>query len=88
MALWRGVRGHILKCGKTATNTCIIVLRLSLAKPGNSASVIISERSRYRWRILLSGRALLILLCTIVTIITARTHMSKRKLQNQLHKPG
>ena len=33
-----GVRGHILNCGKTATNTCIIMLRLSLAKPGNSAS--------------------------------------------------
>ena len=33
-----GVRGHILNCGKTATNTCIIMLRLSLANPGNSAS--------------------------------------------------
>ena len=33
-----GVRGHILKCGKTATNTCIIVLSLSPAKPGNPAS--------------------------------------------------
>ena len=33
-----GVRGHILKCGRTATNTCIIMLRLSLAKPGSSAS--------------------------------------------------
>ena len=34
-----GVRGHILNCGKTATNTCIIsiTLRLSLAKPGNPA---------------------------------------------------
>ena len=39
-ALWTGgrVKGHILNCGKTATNTCIIMLRLSLAKPGNSAS--------------------------------------------------
>ena len=27
-----GFRGHILNCGKTATNTCIIILRLSLAK--------------------------------------------------------
>ena len=35
-----GVRGHILNCGKTAANTCIIMLRLSLAKPGNSASMI------------------------------------------------
>ena len=35
-----GVRGHILNCGETATNTCIIMLRLSLAKQGNSASVI------------------------------------------------
>ena len=31
-------RGHILNCGKTATNTCIIMLRLSRAKPGNLAS--------------------------------------------------
>ena len=39
-ALWRGGgRGHILNCGKTATNACIIMLRLSLAKPGNSASI-------------------------------------------------
>ena len=52
MALWTGIRGRILRCGKTATNTCIIVLRLSLAKPGNLASVIISERSRYRWHII------------------------------------
>ena len=36
-----GVRGHILNCGKTATNTCIIMLRLSLANPGNSAIVYI-----------------------------------------------
>ena len=35
--LW-GIRGHLLNCGKTATNTCIIMLRLSLAKPGNPAS--------------------------------------------------
>ena len=34
-----GVRGHILNCGKTDTNTCIIMLRLSLAKPGNPASL-------------------------------------------------
>ena len=39
-ALWRGVRGHISNCGKTATNTCIIMLRVSLAKPGNSASPV------------------------------------------------
>ena len=30
--------GHILNCGKTATKTCILMLRLSLAKPGNPAS--------------------------------------------------
>ena len=35
-----GVRGYILNCGETATNTCIIMLRLSLAKPSNSASVL------------------------------------------------
>ena len=34
----QGGRGHILNCGKTAANTYIIMLRLSLAKPGNSAS--------------------------------------------------
>ena len=33
-----GVRGHIVNCEKTVTNTCISMLRLSLAKPGNSAS--------------------------------------------------
>ena len=33
-----GVSRHILNCGKTATNTCVLMLRLSLAKPGNSAS--------------------------------------------------
>ena len=35
-----GVRGNILNCGKTATNTCILMLRLSLAKPGNPASYL------------------------------------------------
>ena len=30
-----GLGGHILNCGKTAINKCIM-LRLSLAKPGNS----------------------------------------------------
>ena len=35
-----GVRGHIFNCGKTVTNTCIIMLQLSLAKPGNSASTM------------------------------------------------
>ena len=35
--MW-GVMGNILNFGKTATNTCIIMLRLSLAKPGNPAS--------------------------------------------------
>ena len=35
-----GGRGRILNCGKTATNTCIVMLRLSLAKPGNKASKI------------------------------------------------
>ena len=29
--------GHILNCGKTATNTCIIRIQLSLVKPGSSA---------------------------------------------------
>ena len=33
-----GVRDHILNCGETATDTCTILLRLSLAKPGNPAS--------------------------------------------------
>ena len=37
-----GVKGHILNCGKTTTNTCIIMPRLSLAKPGNPASIILS----------------------------------------------
>ena len=37
-ALWGGGRGHILNCGKIA-NTCIIRLRLSLAMPGNPASI-------------------------------------------------
>ena len=32
--------GHILNCEKTTTITCIIMLRLSLAKPGNSASLV------------------------------------------------
>ena len=35
-----GLGGHVLHCGKIATNTCIIILRLSLAKPGNPASNI------------------------------------------------
>ena len=35
-----GVWGHILNCGRTANNTCIIMLLLSLAKPGNPASVV------------------------------------------------
>ena len=34
------IRGHILNCGKLSQNTCIIMLRLSLAKPGNPASII------------------------------------------------
>ena len=33
-----GVRGHILNRGKIATNTCIIMIRISLTKPGNPAS--------------------------------------------------
>ena len=37
-----GIRGHILNYGKTAPNTCIIMLRLSLAKPGSSAIVDVS----------------------------------------------
>ena len=41
-----GLGGHILNCGKTATNTCIIMLRLSLAKPGNSASELIAQQIR------------------------------------------
>ena len=44
-ALWgEGVRGHILNGGKTATNTCIIMLRLSLAKPRNPASITLWNR--------------------------------------------
>ena len=31
-------RGHNFNCGQTATNTCIIMLQLSWAKPGNPAS--------------------------------------------------
>ena len=34
-----GVRGHLLNCGKTATNTCIIMLRLPWRRPGNSATI-------------------------------------------------
>ena len=30
--------GYILNCGKTTTNSCIIMLLLSLEKPGNSSS--------------------------------------------------
>ena len=40
-----GVTSHILNCGNTATNTCIIMLRLSLAKPGNLASILIIHSS-------------------------------------------
>ena len=35
-----------MNCGKTATNTCIIMLRLSLAKPRNSASYHILHSTR------------------------------------------
>ena len=38
-----GVRGQILNCGNTATNTCIFMPRLSLAKPCNPASIILSN---------------------------------------------
>ena len=34
-----GIRGHILNCGKLSLIQCIIMLRLSLAKPGNPAIV-------------------------------------------------
>ena len=34
------ISGHILSCGKTTTNTCIIMLQLSLANTGNSASTL------------------------------------------------
>ena len=33
-----GGMGHVLNCGQIAT-TCIIMLRLSQAKPGNSARI-------------------------------------------------
>ena len=39
--------GHILNWEKTATNTCIIMLRQSLAKPGNSASKYMLVYKRY-----------------------------------------
>ena len=35
--------GHILNCEETATNTCIIMLHLSQAKLGNSASSFITK---------------------------------------------